>query len=94
MISHTIDSIGPKLKGDKVKVRNLKNLPKFQIFQFSNFSSDTPSEVAWDKMCKFEMDPTSIVEGVGGGGGWGGGGGGGGGWSYNKGYLNFKHGVN
>ena len=33
MITHTIESYWiPKSKEDKVKVTNLKNLPKFQIF--------------------------------------------------------------
>ena len=34
--------LDPKSKEDKVKVTNLKNSPKFQIFE-----RDTPSEVAW-----------------------------------------------
>ena len=37
-----------KSKEDKVKVTNLKNLPKFQKYKFQhNFTPDTPSEVAW-----------------------------------------------
>ena len=34
MITHTIDKLvlDPKSKQDKVKVTNLKNLPKLQIF--------------------------------------------------------------
>ena len=41
MITHTIESYGwshmdPKSKEDKVKVTNLKNLPKFQSFEFWN----------------------------------------------------------
>ena len=37
--------LDPKSKGDKVKVTNLKNLPKLKIFE-TNFTCDTPSEVA------------------------------------------------
>ena len=38
-----------KSKQDKVKVTNLKNLPKVQIFQIWKFffTCETPSEVAW-----------------------------------------------
>ena len=50
----------PKSKEDKVKVTNLKNGPKCQIFNFlTNF---THLLKLLDNMCKYEMDPTSIVE--------------------------------
>ena len=68
--------LDPKSKEDKVKVTNLKNLPKFQIFEFWNkHYTHVLCNVClkiqifyWDllklldKMCKYEMDPTSIVE--------------------------------
>ena len=41
--------LDPKSKEDKVKVTNLKNSPKFLLKLL-------------DKMCKYEMDPMSIVE--------------------------------
>ena len=37
-----------KSKEDKVKLTNLKNLPKFHIYEFwDKFKCDTPYEVAW-----------------------------------------------
>ena len=42
--------LDPKSKEDKVKVTNLKNSPKFHLLKLL------------DKMCKYEMDPMSIVE--------------------------------
>ena len=38
-----------KSKEDKVKVTNLKNFPKFKIFEFwkKNLTGDTPPEVVW-----------------------------------------------
>ena len=50
MITHTTDQfkLDPKSKQDKVKVTNLKNLPKVQIIEFwKNFTQGTRSEVAW-----------------------------------------------
>ena len=47
MITHTIESNWSK--EDKAKVTNLNNSPKFQF--------ETNIE-----MCKYEMDPTNIVE--------------------------------
>ena len=47
MITHTIEFIlDPSSKEDTVKDTNLKNLPKFVNFE-TNFTRDTPSEVAW-----------------------------------------------
>ena len=37
-------------------------MPKLQIFD-NNFTRDTPSELL-DAMCKYEMDPASIVENI------------------------------
>ena len=52
-----------KSKEDKVKVRNLKNLPKWQILNFeTNFIHMTHLLKLLDKMCKDEMDQTSIFE--------------------------------
>ena len=43
--------LDPKSEEDKVKVTNLKNSPKFQIFNFeTNITRNTPSEVAWYDM--------------------------------------------
>ena len=54
--------LDPKSKDDKVKVTNLKNLPKFKFFNFeTSITHDTRMKLL-DKMCKYEMDPTSIVE--------------------------------
>ena len=47
--------LDPKSKEDKVKVTNLKNLPK-QPLQATHLLK------LLDKMCKYEMDLTSIVE--------------------------------
>ena len=47
----------PKLKEDKVKVINLKNLLKFQQTVHA-----THLLKLLDKMCKYEMDPVCIVE--------------------------------
>ena len=49
MITHTMDSYQ-----DKVKITNLKSLPKIQILEFWH--------KLLNKMCKYEMDPASIVE--------------------------------
>ena len=48
--------LDPKWKEDKVKVTNLKNSPKFQTLHVTHLLK------LLDKMCKYEMDPTSIVE--------------------------------
>ena len=45
--------LDPKSKEDKVKVTNLKNLPKFHATHLLKLL---------DKMCKYDMDPMSIVE--------------------------------
>ena len=48
--AHIVDQfiLDPKSKQDKVKVTNLKNFPKLQIFKFcKNLTHNTPSEVAW-----------------------------------------------
>ena len=53
--------LDPKSK-DKVKVTNLKNLPKFQIFEFWNklYTRHTFRLMKLlDRLCKYEMDPTS-----------------------------------
>ena len=47
-------------KEDKVKVTNLKNLPKFQILKRALHATHLLKLL--DKMCKYEMDPMSIVE--------------------------------
>ena len=47
-----------KSKEDKVKVTNLKNSPKFQ----KRALHATHLLKLLDKMCKYEMDPMSIVE--------------------------------
>ena len=64
MITHTIDQfiLDPNSKQDKVKVTNLKNLPKLQIFEFEIILYGTHLLKLLDKMCKHEMDPASIVE--------------------------------
>ena len=62
---HTIEQfiLDPKSKQDKVKVTNLKNLPKLQIFEFwkKNLYA-TQFLKLLDKVCKDEMDTASIVE--------------------------------
>ena len=59
MITHT----DLKSKEYKVKVTNLKNLPKLQIcIILKQFLHMTHFLKLLDKMCKYEMDPTSIVE--------------------------------
>ena len=47
-------------RSKKVKGVNLNKLPKFQIFHKSEHATDLLKLV--DKMCKYEMDPASIVE--------------------------------
>ena len=55
--------LDPKSKGDKVNVTNLKNSPKFQIFRISKQTLHATHLLKLlDKMCKYEMDPMSIVE--------------------------------
>ena len=55
--------LDPKSKEDKVKVTNLKNLPKFQIFWILKRTlHSTHLLKLLDNMCKYEMDPMSIVE--------------------------------
>ena len=54
--------LDPKSKEDKVKVTNLKNLPKFQNWILKQTLHATHLLKLLDKMCKYEMDPTSIVE--------------------------------
>ena len=48
-----------KSKEDKVQVANFKNSPKFQTLQTLHM---THLLKLLDKMCKYEMDPTNIVE--------------------------------
>ena len=48
--------LDPKSKEDKVKVTNWKNSPKFQFWNRHHLLK------LLDKMCKYEMDPMSIVE--------------------------------
>ena len=50
--------LDPKSKEDKVKVTNLKNSPKFHFFL--NFETNLLKLL--DKMWKYEMDLTSIVD--------------------------------
>ena len=52
--------LDPKSKEDKVKVTNSKNSPKFQNFKQAVHPKHLLKLL--DKMCKYEMDPTSIVE--------------------------------
>ena len=52
--------LDPKSKEDKVKVTNLKNSTKFQILKRSLHVTHLLKLL--DKMCKYEMDPMSIVE--------------------------------
>ena len=52
--------LDPKSKEDKVKVTNFKNLPKFQIFKQTLHATHLLKLL--DKMCKYEMDPMSIVK--------------------------------
>ena len=55
--------LDPNSKQDKVKVTNLKNLPKFQIFEFWKKSlCATHLLKLLDKKCKYAMDMASIVE--------------------------------
>ena len=49
--------LDPKSKEDTVKVTNLKKLPKFQFMLHA-----THLHTLLDKMCKYEMDPMSIIE--------------------------------
>ena len=52
--------LDPKSKEDKVKVTNLKNSPKFQILKRALYMTHLLKLL--DKMCKYEMDPMSIVK--------------------------------
>ena len=52
--------LDPKSKEDKVKVKNLKNLPKFQILKQTLHMAHLLQLL--DKMCKYQMGPTNIVE--------------------------------
>ena len=54
--------LDPKWKEDKVKITNLKNLPKFYLFEFWNKLYMPHLLKLLDMMCKYEMDPMSIVE--------------------------------
>ena len=69
MITHTIDQfiLNPNSKQDKANVTNLKNLPKLQnflILKKKNTLHATHLLKLLDKMCKYEMNPASIVEDV------------------------------
>ena len=64
MITHTVEQVISKSKQDKIKVTNLNNLSKLQIIEFEfkkKSTGDTPLKLL-DKMCKYEMEPVSIVE--------------------------------
>ena len=55
--------LDPKSKEGKVKITNLKNLPKLQIFLILKQTLHATNLLKLlDKMCKYEIDPTSIVE--------------------------------
>ena len=55
--------LDPKSKEDKVKVTNLKNSPKFLNFWILKRALHATHLLKLlDKMCKYEMDPMSIVE--------------------------------
>ena len=59
-------TLDPKSKRDKVKITNLKNLPKLQIFEFWKKQLCMTHRLKLrDEMCKYKMDPTSIVEDTG-----------------------------
>ena len=48
---------------DKFKATILKKLPKIQILWFFKYLNNVTHLLKLvDKMCKYEMDPTSIVE--------------------------------
>ena len=60
MITHTIDQfiLDPKTKQDKVKVKRI-----WEKFKFLNLKKNfTHLLKLLDKMCRYEMDPVSIVE--------------------------------
>ena len=62
---HTIDQFisFPKSKQDKVKVTNLKNFPKlYFFFTLKKVVHATQLLKLLDKVCKYEMNPVSIVE--------------------------------
>ena len=48
--------LDPMSNEGKVKLTNLKNLPKFQLFHATHLLK------LLDKICKYKMDPMSIVE--------------------------------
>ena len=52
--------LDPKSKEDKVKVTNFKNSPNFWILKRALHATHLLKLL--DKMCKYEMDPMSIVE--------------------------------
>ena len=52
--------LDPKSKEDKVKVTNLKNVPKFLILTQTLHATHLLELL--DKMCKCGKDPKSIVE--------------------------------
>ena len=54
--------LDPKSKEYKVKVTNLKNLPNFQFFNVKKTLHATHLLNLLDKMCKYEINLTSIVE--------------------------------
>ena len=51
-----------KSKQDKVKVINSKKLPKFKLWNFTKTLYATHLPKLLNRMCKYEMDPISIVE--------------------------------
>ena len=52
--------LDPKSKEDKVKVTNLQNSPNFWILKRALHATQLLKLL--DKLCKYEMDPMSIVE--------------------------------
>ena len=55
--------LDPKSNEDKVRVTNFKNSPKFQIFWILKPALHATHLLKLlDKMCKYEMDPMSIIE--------------------------------
>ena len=63
MITHTIESYRIPSQKKTVKATNLKSLLKFQFFWILKQTLHTTHVLKLlDKMCKYEMDSTSIVE--------------------------------
>ena len=66
MITHTIDQfiLEPKSKQEKNQSYKFKEFAKTLNFVIvkKSLARDTPSEFAWYKICKYQMDLASIVE--------------------------------